>query len=91
MSDTIILMHTAALPGIATEAHQHELLRTLAGLETNSGKNYAVYSDPDFTPTNAITILPFPSVGPPGSVKICDGKLTVGTPPSALKVTAYRL
>ncbi len=91
MSDTIIRMHAAVLPGVATEAHQHELLRTLTGLETNSGKNYAVYSDPDFTPAKGIVILPFPSVGPLGSTKICDGKLTIGTPPNALKVSAYRL
>lgn len=89
MSDTIILMHAADLPGIANEAHQHELLRTLSGLQTNSGKNYAIYSDPDFTPTGGIVILPFPSVGPSGGAKICDGKLTIAE--NMLKVTAYRL
>ncbi|TMJ11309.1 MAG: hypothetical protein E6G94_16325 [Alphaproteobacteria bacterium] len=89
MSDTIILMHASNLPGIAKEAHQHELLRTLAGLQTNSGKNYAIYSDPDFTPTAGIVILPFPSVGPAGSTKICDGELTIGG--NRVKVTAYRL
>jgi hypothetical protein len=89
MSDTIILMHAADLPGIATEAHQHELLRTLTGLATNSGKNYAVYDDPDFTPATGLVILPFPSVGPTGSTKLCDGKLTIGG--NALQVTAYRI
>lgn len=88
MSDTIILMHAADLPGISDEAHQHELLRTLSGLETNAGKNYAIYSDPDFTPEAGLVILPFPSVGPTGSSKICDGTLTIGG--NMLKVSAYR-
>jgi hypothetical protein len=88
MSDTVILMHAADTAGIANEAHQHELLRTLTDLATNSGKNYAVYSDPDFTPTAGIVILPFPSVGPAGSTKICDGELTIGG--SVQKVVAYR-
>ena len=86
---TIILMHAPDLPGTATEAHQHELSRTLEALETNGGKNYAVYSDPDFTPATGLAILPFPSVGPAGSTKICDGHLTIGG--QAIKVTAYRL
>ncbi|MBS0505507.1 MAG: hypothetical protein JSS55_17260 [Proteobacteria bacterium] len=89
MSDTIILMHGADLPAIATEAHQHELLRTVSGLQTNAGKNYAIYSDPDFTPASGIAILPFPSVGPTGSTKICDGTLAIGG--HNLQVTAYRL
>jgi hypothetical protein len=89
MSDTIILMHATDLPGTANEAHQHELSRTLEALETNSGKNYAVYSDPDFTPATGLAILPFPSVGPSGSTRICDGNLTIGD--HAIKVTAYRL
>jgi len=89
MSDTVILMHAADLPGIANEAHQHELLRSLEGLQTNMGKNYAIYEDPDFTPAAGIVILPFPSVGPSGSTKICDGKLTIGG--NLLQVSAYRL
>jgi hypothetical protein len=89
MSDTVILMHAGDLPGIANEAHQHELLRKLEALQTNMGKNYAIYEDPDFTPASGIVILPFPSVGPAGSTKICDGKLTIGG--NLLKVTAYRL
>jgi hypothetical protein len=88
MSDTIIRMHAADLPGIANEAHQHELLRTLEDVRTNSGKNYAIYSDPDFTPGSGIVILPFPSVGPAGSTHICDGELTIGG--NAIKVAAYR-
>lgn len=88
MTDTIIIMHAADLPGIATEAHQHELLRSVAGLTTNSGKNYAIYLDPDFSPAKGITILPFPSVGPTGSAKICDGSLTIGG--NVMQVTAYR-
>lgn len=88
MSDTIILMHAADLPGVANEAHQHELLRTLTDLRTNSGKNYAIYSDPDFTPNSGIVILPFPSVGPAGSAPICEGELTIGG--NLLKVVAYR-
>lgn len=84
-----ILMHAADLPGIAREAHQCELLRTLKDLQTDSGKNYAIYEDPDFTPATGIVILPSPSVGPAGSTKICDGKLKIG--PNIIKVNAYRL
>ena len=88
MSDTIILMHETDLPGIANEAHQHELLRRLEDLRTNAGKNYAIYADPEFTPTSGVVILPFPSVGPAGSTKICDGELVVGG--NEMKVVAYR-
>ena len=88
MSDTIILMHAADLPGIATEAHQHELLRTLNDLRTNSGKNYAIYSDPDFTPNSGLVVLPFPAVGPSGSTPICDGELTIGG--NLMKVVVFR-
>lgn len=88
MSDTIILMHAADLPGIADEAHQHELLRTLEDLRTSSGKNYAIYADPAFTPPSGLTILPFPSVGPTGSSKVCDGEVTIGG--NEIKVTVYR-
>jgi hypothetical protein len=88
MSDTIILMHARDLPGIADEAHQHELLRTLETVQSNAGKNYAVYSDPAFTPASGLVILPFPSVGPAGSTKICDGKLLVGD--NLTKVVVYR-
>lgn len=89
MSDTIILMHAGDLPDISNEAHQHELLRTMSALSTNSGKNYAIYNDPDFTPAKGLTILPFPSVGPTGSQKVCDGHLMIGG--NILKVAAYRL
>jgi hypothetical protein len=88
MSDPF-LMHAADLPGIAKEAHQHELLRTLKDLQTDKGKNYAIYTDPDFTPSKAIAILPSPAVGPAGSKKICDGKLKIGA--NVIKVTAFRL
>jgi hypothetical protein len=89
MSDTIILLHAGDLPGIAGEAHQFELGRTLEDLETNNGKNYGIYDDPTFTPEGAIAILPFPSVGPAGSTKICDGRLLIDG--NIQKVSAYRL
>ena len=89
MSDTIILMHAADVPGIAKEAHQHELGRTLSDLRTNEGKNYAIYSDPDFTPATGLSILPFPSVGPANSSKICDGELIIGG--NVIKVVVYRV
>lgn len=89
MSDTIILMHASDLPGIASEAHQHELLRTLASLQTNAGKNYAIFDDPQLTPGKGLAILPFPSVGPAGSTKVCDGKLTIAD--NILQVSVYRV
>ena len=89
MTDTIILMHASDLPSLAEEAHQHELLRTLSGLETNNGKNYAIYNDPEFTPAGKLVILPFPSVGPNNSEKICDGTFTISG--NQLKVSAYRV
>ncbi|WP_077148737.1 hypothetical protein [Sphingopyxis sp. KK2] len=89
MSDTIIRMHAADLPGIAEEARRRERLRTLEALETSDGKNYAVYDDPTFSPDGDIVILAFPSVDPAGSSKLCDGHLKIG--PNILKVTAYRL
>lgn len=89
MSDTIILMHAPDLSGIANEAHQHELLRTLEDLRSNAGKNYAIYADPDFTPSSGLVILPFPSVGPSGSSKVCDGEVTISG--NEIKVVVYRL
>ena len=85
---TIILLHKTDLDALAAEVGSYELLRTLSALASNDGKNYAVYTDPDFAPDEDITILPFPSVGPTGSVKICDGTLTIGG--NRLKVVAYR-
>jgi hypothetical protein len=89
MSDTIIVLHGHDLPGLATEARNHELLRSLKDLATNSDKNYAVYKDPAFSPDTDLVILPAPAVGPAGSTEICDGVLTVGGQP--VKVTAFRL
>jgi hypothetical protein len=89
MSDKIIELHKTNLPDLAKEARQVELLRVLKDLQTNGGKNYAIYEDPDFTPDTGIAILPAPAVSPQGATKICDGKLTLAGVP--IKVTAFRL
>lgn len=89
MSDTIIVLHATDLPGIAAEIRSYELLRTLAAVQTNQGKNYAIYDDPTFTPGTDLAILPFPSVGPTGSDTVCNGSLTIAG--QIVKVTVYRL
>lgn len=82
-------LESATLPDIADEIHNSELAIALKGLSTEDGKNYAEHTDPADTPDGGIVILPAPAVGPPGSTKICDGRLTVGG--QVINVTAFRL
>jgi hypothetical protein len=89
MADQLIDAPGATLDAIARHIYDSELHRTLKGLSTNGGKNYATLDVPAPTPETGIVILPAPAVGPPGSTKICDGTLTVGG--VAIKVTAFRL
>lgn len=89
MADQLIELNGASLDEIATDAHNDELELELKGLSTNAGLNYGHFRDTDDTPTGNIKILPAPSVGPAGSTKICDGKLTIGG--TAIDVTAFRL
>ena len=89
MADQLIDAPGATLDAIARHIYDCELHRTLKGLSTNAGKNYATLNVPAPTPETGIVILPAPAVGPAGSKKICDGKLTIGG--QSIKVTAFRL
>jgi len=87
--DVLQLLETATLSEIADEIHNVELAMRLKALLTHGKKNFALHSKPARTPAKGIKILPAPAVGPSGSTKICDGKLTISG--NEFTVTAFRL
>jgi|GraSoiStandDraft_51_1057287.scaffolds.fasta_scaffold437097_1 hypothetical protein len=89
MADQLIVALGDTLDEIAQNIHDGELMRKLKGLSTNDGTNYATLERPTRSPRRAIKILPAPAVGPDGSTKICDGKLTIGG--NEIAVSAFRL
>ena len=93
MDDQLIEVDGDTLDEIAANVHAVELMRKLKGeegsLSTNGGKNYATLQRPTPSPRKGIKILAAPAVGPAGSNKICDGKLTIDG--AAIDVTAFRL
>ncbi len=89
MAEQLMSADGATLDDIAEHIHTSELMRKLKRLLTDGTKNYAMLDKPSPSPRKEIKILPAPAVGPTGSTKICDGKLTVGG--QAIDVTAFRL
>ena len=93
MDDQLIEVPGDALDEIAANIHAVELMRELkdedGSLSTDAGKNYATLKRPAPSPRKGIKILPAPAVGPAGSTRICDGKLTIGD--NEIDVTAFRL
>lgn len=87
--DLLQALETTTLPAIADEIHNVELAMRLKALLTHGKKNFALHSKPAATPATGIAILPSPAVGPAGSKKICEGKLTIGG--NEITVTAFRL
>lgn len=87
--DLLQALETTTLQEIAHETHNVELAMRLKALLTHGKKNFALHSKPTATPATGIVILPAPALGPPGSKKICDGKLTIGG--HEITVTAFRL
>jgi hypothetical protein len=91
--DLIVVLKNKTLPGLAKEVHRAELACSLKDIQTNKSggdwKNYAIYKRDGTTPDQGIDILPAPAVGPLGSTKICDGRLTIGE--NQIPVTAFRL
>tara|TARA_R110001606_G_scaffold74168_1_gene171743 strand:+ start:2107 stop:2511 length:405 start_codon:yes stop_codon:yes gene_type:complete len=89
MDDLIIVLQKLSLEDMGKEAHYSELNAKLKALETENGKNYAVFERGMFVPQTSVAILPKPAVPPSGASKICDGELTVAD--VVIDVEAYRL
>ncbi len=93
LPDLEVILKNKTLPGMANEAHKLELACSLKALDTQGGKNRAVFKRDGTTPGGELVFLPSPAVKPPGATKICDGELTIthATLPVKIPVTAFRL
>ena len=90
MSDFQYHLDGSTLDEIAASAHACELQRSLEALATNdAGDNFGGFKRVTRSPKKSIVILPAPAVAPPGSTKICKGKLSVGG--QKISVEAFRL
>ena len=89
MDDLIIVLQKPTLEDMGSEAHDAELNAKLKALETDAGRNFAVFERGMFVPEAGISILPSPAVPPDGACKICDGELMVAG--EKITVEAFRM
>ena len=89
MSDREVYLNNKTLEGMAREAHNLELACSLKALQTQDGRNRAVFKRDATFPKGLVEILPSPAVAKPGATKLCDGRLKVGD--NVIAVTAFRL
>lgn len=88
-NDREVYLNNKTLPGMEREARKLEVASSLKALQTQDGRNRAVFARDGSFPKGDIEILPSPAVAKRGATKICDGKLWVGE--KVMNVTAFRL